>query len=234
MKKFILTFLAVVLYGAAVFGQSLANNEYFRKSIELDRQAKAAFEYGDYDSAADLAAQAQEYAEMSDLYVAKMLMRQDALAVFDQAKARYAWAESADVNAAERYPDRFVMATLAFEEAKLEIAHESYQKAIDQSSVVLALLADLREIPVFPAFYVVRRQERLTDCLWRIAELPEIYNDPLLWPELYKANRAIMPQPSNPDLILPGMVLRIPSLRGEKREGTWDPDTTYPVFGKTE
>jgi hypothetical protein len=36
-----------------------------------------------------------------------------------------------------------------------------------------------------------------------------------------------MPQPSNPDLIHPGMILDIPSIRGESREGMWVDGRTY-------
>jgi hypothetical protein len=32
-----------------------------------------------------------------------------------------------------------------------------------------------------------------------------------------------MPDPANPDLIEPGMVIDIPSIRGETREGMWRP-----------
>ena len=36
-----------------------------------------------------------------------------------------------------------------------------------------------------------------------------------------------MPDPDNPNLILPGTVLTIPSLYGEYREGTFDPGKKY-------
>jgi len=222
------------LTGQALTGQSLTTNEYYLRSLELERLASQAFEYGDYDAAADYAAQAQEYAEMSDLYVATRLLKEAATDRLAQAQTRYVWAASEEVAAALRYPDQFTAATLALEEAKLEFSYESFQKTIDQASRVLELLAALTPVPVFPAYYVVQRQSSLTDCLWRIAALPSVYNDPLRWPELYRANRAIMPQPGNPDLILPGMILRIPALRGEKREGTWRDGETYPVFGQTE
>jgi len=39
-----------------------------------------------------------------------------------------------------------------------------------------------------------------------------------------------MPERDNPDLILPGMVLNIPSIRGETRQGMWQEGTEYPVF----
>lgn len=55
--------------------------------------------------------------------------------------------------------------------------------------------------------YVVTYREVATDCLWRIAEFQEIYNDPYLWPKIWQRNQKAIP---NPDLIYPGQVLIIP------------------------
>jgi len=74
---------------------------------------------------------------------------------------------------------------------------------------------------ILPAYYVVRLIESARDCFWRIAEYPFVYGDPLKWPILYQTNKDKIPQPDNPHLILPGMVMTIPPLEGEKREGTW-------------
>jgi hypothetical protein len=49
---------------------------------------------------------------------------------------------------------------------------------------------------------------------------------------LYKANRATFPEPNNPDLILPGMQLTIPAIRGELRDGVWTEGREYPTMGK--
>ncbi|MGX9365443.1 LysM peptidoglycan-binding domain-containing protein [Desulfoplanes sp. PS50] len=45
------------------------------------------------------------------------------------------------------------------------------------------------------------------DCLWWIAEFRQIYNDPFMWPLIYKANRDKI---NNPDLIYPDQVFSIP------------------------
>ncbi|MDR0878529.1 MAG: LysM peptidoglycan-binding domain-containing protein [Treponema sp.] len=66
-----------------------------------------------------------------------------------------------------------------------------------------------------PAFYVVKYQDTLT----KIARQPFVYADATQWPLLYEANRNTFPKPDNPDLIIPGMVLQIPPVRGEIREG---------------
>jgi nucleoid-associated protein YgaU len=45
------------------------------------------------------------------------------------------------------------------------------------------------------------------DCLWWIAEFKQVYNDPFMWPLIYKANRDKI---NNPDLIYPDQVFSIP------------------------
>ena len=43
----------------------------------------------------------------------------------------------------------------------------------------------------------------------------------------YEANKKTFRDPNNPNLIYPGQVLQIPSIKGEEREGAWDPSKTY-------
>jgi nucleoid-associated protein YgaU len=81
-----------------------------------------------------------------------------------------------------------------------------------------------------PAMYTVQTWAIARDCLWNIAGRPWVYNDPTQWMLLYNANRANMPEPDNPDLIHPGMVLNIPSIRGELREGIWVADRSYVLL----
>ena len=61
------------------------------------------------------------------------------------------------------------------------------------------------------------------DCLWRIAGKKEIYNNPKYWPKIWEANEdGVISAPAhtpkkitNPNLIYPGQVLRIPTLTAE-------------------
>ncbi len=39
-----------------------------------------------------------------------------------------------------------------------------------------------------------------------------------------------MRDPNNPDLILPGQLLTIPSMNGEERAGTYDPNMEYITY----
>jgi nucleoid-associated protein YgaU len=55
-------------------------------------------------------------------------------------------------------------------------------------------------------FYAVKAGDDLTS----IASNPEVYNDPNQWIRLYEANRNRLPNPENPHLLYPGLVLEIP------------------------
>ena len=44
------------------------------------------------------------------------------------------------------------------------------------------------------------------ECLWVISSYKEIYNDPFMWPLIYKYNKEKI---KDPDLIFPGQVLDI-------------------------
>ena len=76
-----------------------------------------------------------------------------------------------------------------------------------------------RESPALPATYTVQLSSSARDCLWRIAGYPFVYNNPWKWKVLWEANRDILIDPNNPDLIEVGQVLTIPSIAGEYREG---------------
>lgn len=86
------------------------------------------------------------------------------------------------------------------------------------------------KITVLPQYYVVVRRVPLTDALWRIAGYSYIYNNPVQWYRIYEANRNILRDPNNPDLILPGQRLTIPSLNGEQRSGQYNPQSDYITY----
>ncbi|HQO40986.1 MAG TPA: LysM peptidoglycan-binding domain-containing protein [Spirochaetota bacterium] len=57
-------------------------------------------------------------------------------------------------------------------------------------------------------YYKVKSWAKYGDCLWQIAD--EYYGNPRLWTRIYKANKKRI---SNPDLIKPGWVLKIPKIK---------------------
>jgi len=52
------------------------------------------------------------------------------------------------------------------------------------------------------------------DHLWGIASKPEIYEDPYMWPRIYRANREMI---KDPDMIYPKQMLTVPIAVGENQ-----------------
>jgi hypothetical protein len=230
MKKIAIGLCLFALFFIKVQAQSFRDNYYLVEHLKYAAMADEAFENGDYDAASNYAAQAQEFAKLSDQYIIAMIDKKEASDLIDEAEEKYNWALSyrADI----RFPEEFENATEYMIDASIFFAMEEYKDAKNAAEAVLEYLAIVTEEEALPEFFIVRNLPSLPDCLWRIAGLPFIYNDPLQWIELYRENRHLMPDPENPDLIRPGMVLTIPVLSNELRDGTYDPSLKYPVFQK--
>jgi nucleoid-associated protein YgaU len=146
------------------------------------------------------------------------------------AQDKYEWAKK--VNGVNNYPSAMGTASSKLSVAGAMYAAGDYPNTSKKSKEAIAALDAVKEFAPLPAQYVVRLIPQRRDCLWRIAEYAFIYNNPLKWPVLYEANKKTFKDPSNPDLIFPGQVLVIPSIKGEAREGTWDPRKTYKPLAK--
>lgn len=230
MKRYTIAFMALAFAAIAASAQSLVENSYYTRSKQLQAEANAAYEEGDYDKAKDLALQAQENAKLSDDYVARMLSRQNAENAIGEARERFDWAASVD--AEKRYPKDFATAKTELDAADSSFAAEEYDQAVSHAYNVMASLSGVMDAKGFPATYEVKQLSFQTDCYWRIAAKPWVYNDPFQWPVLYAANKAAMVDPANPDLVMPGMIIVIPSLKGEVREGEYVEGAEYPTFGE--
>ena len=231
--------------GDASIPASIRNNKYFTESVRLTLLAQQAFEEGDFDASTQYSEDAIRYAQLSDEYVSlqlKIRQTDDAIAA---AKKRLDFAAS--VNAATRYPTEYSQAQSAYNEARTLRTAQSWDDAIAAANRVLVALAYVdfepaKQQPVqpvqpvavvetgplpLPAQYTVRPWASSKDCLWNIAGRPWVYNDPKKWKLLYDANKPNMPEPNNPDLIHPGMIVNIPSMKGETRQGMWDSSKVY-------
>jgi nucleoid-associated protein YgaU len=223
---------------------SLRNNRYYMESLRLTDLAQESYEFGDYDESSRYAEEALRYAQLSDEYVALQLKIKEADDAIAAAKSRIDWA--VQTGAARANPDEYGAAEQAYGEAVAYREEEAWDDAIAAAGRVVDALAYLggsppvaakppapattpaAETPALPAQYTVRPWAVSRDCFWNIAGRPWAYGDPYKWRLLYNANKAKLPDPNNPDLIEPGMVLDIPSSQGEGREGAWDADKTYP------
>jgi nucleoid-associated protein YgaU len=198
---------------------NIRNNRYFVESVRLTNLAQMTFEEGDYDAAEGYATEAVRYAELSDEYVKLQLKIKEVNDTVSAAKRRLDWAASAEVNARQRYPTDFNTAQTAYNEAVGYRSVEEWDNAIAAAMRVISALAFVTEAPPadpvpapsgLPTQYIVQPWSVSKDCFWNIAGRDWAYNDPTQWRRLYNANRSKMPEPDNPDLIHPGMVLDIP------------------------
>jgi len=216
--------------------KSILNNQYYLASVRLTEQAQKAFEDGDYDASTAYAEQAAEQARLSDEYVSMRLADYS----IARAHSRYTWAGS--VGAAAKYPNEYKAATAAYDEAIEARKAGNWDSATEAAHRVLAALVNVKgtggqtgpggEPPrpgqgILPAQYIVRNWVSTGDCFWTIASWSWVYGDPYQWRKLYEANKDKIPSPDNPNWIEPGIVLDIPSLKGEVRSGLWDPLAKY-------
>jgi len=238
MKRAIILPVLFLLTAAFVFSQatvplSLRDNQFLYESLRLNNLARLAYDEGDFLASETYAEEAIVFAAISDEYVRlrlKMMETDNAIAA---AKDRLDYADS--FNAAVLYPSEYGRATGAYGEARAYRLAESWDNAIASANQVLAALAGidfdaLAAGGILPSQYTVQPWQLSRDCLWNIAGRPWAYNDPYKWPLLFEANRSNMPEFDNPDLIHPGMVLTIPSISGELRQGMWSADGNYPSF----
>ena len=243
-----ITFVPLYTLASAAVGDgqdevpvTIRNNTYYMESVRLTRLAQETYDYGDYDASSNYAEEAARYALLSDEYVALQLRIRAASDALAAANSRIAWASGQ--NAEERYPAEYAEAEAAYSEAVANMDNELWEDARDSANRAVLALANVQPLPEsaqqqaaqaedrraspLPAQYTVRYWTSTRDCLWNIAGWSWVYNDPTKWTILYSANRTRMPEPDNPDLIHPGMILDIPSIQGETRSGMWSADNTY-------
>ena len=229
MKKLVLIFMAVLMT-ASVFAVSYKNNTYQKLADEYTKKAEKAMDAGEYDDAIQYSEEAQKNAELSKAFVARMLAMGEAEDNIKLAKNRLAWAEKID--APNIYPMAYTAAKENLENAETSFDAEEWGRANEYAKLSLAALEGVTETTPLPAEYIVRPWAETKDCYWNISGRPYVYNNPLLWENLYQANKSKMPKPEDPNLILPGMKMTIPSLTGEYRTGTYDPKKEYDTYGK--
>jgi nucleoid-associated protein YgaU len=227
MKKLLLIVSAALL-GSVAFAASYMNNTYQKLADEYTRKAQSAFNAGLYDQAVDYSQKAEENAALSKAYIEKMIARSDADRQMKIAQDKIDWAT--EIHADRNFPMAYSAGKTAMDNARNSYAAEDYKSASGFAGQVLAALEGVREITPLPQFYIVRPWADTKDCYWNISGRPYVYNNPLLWENLYQENKKAMPRPDDPNLILPGMKIKIPSLTGEFREGTYTSSKKYDAY----
>ena len=222
---FLPLFFLIFIFGSVIIvsAQSLQDNPDYLKSIELKKQSERAFDTGNFPEAKRLAEESQVYASLSDKWIVMMFNRYRANSALNRVETQLRFADG--VNAEIHFPGSLARGKALYNEAKQLFQEEEYVSSFDKSQEALEVMSVIVYIKpaagALVASYVVRELPGNTDCLWNIAGYEFIYGDPWKWKLIYEANMDIMPEPGNPSLIIPGMVLIIPSALGEVRNGTW-------------
>lgn len=226
MKK-ILT-LTLALLSVGVFAASYKNNTYQKLADEYTRKAQNALDAGEYELSVEYAQKAEENAALSQAFVRKMLAKSDCDKSMKAASKRIDYAKN--INAERNFPMAYSSAQKSYASAQAAYNGEDYETAAAFANQVLEALADIKEITPLPEYYVVRPWADSKDCYWNISGRNYVYDNPLLWENLYQANKENMPKPNDPNLILPGMKMKIPSITGEYREGVYNPAKKYDGY----
>ena len=229
MKKL---FTSVLLFSVimSVFAISYTNNTYQKLANEYAKKAEMALDAGHYEESVEYSRLAEENAILSREYTEMMLARKEAEDNIKLAKNKLAWAEKVD--APNIYPMAYSAGKENIENADASFGEEDYPKASDYAKQALAALDGIVETTPLPEFYIVRPWAETKDCYWNISGRHYVYNNPLLWENLYQANKDKMPKPEDPNLIHPGMKMKIPSITGEYRKGTYDSKKEYNAYGE--
>ena len=200
----------------------LLNNEFLLENARLLKLAEESFAESKYAEAISYAEEAEKYATLSDEFVTLQMLIRETNQAISAAEARIAWAKS--IGAPTSFAEIYQEAEKALAEAVDFRTNEKWAEAKASALRVISILDGLPAERPLPAQYLVRTWVQWRDCLWNIAAKPEIYGDPWQWRRLYEANKDKMPEAGNPDLIHPGMILDIPSIRGETRSGILEGD----------
>ena len=230
MKKIILIVAILSVSLASAFSQSYMNNEYHMKARDYANKADIAFNIGEYDQAVEYSKLAEENAYKSEMYITDKVAEFEARSRIKFAKDRIVYAE--DIEADKNYAEEYEIALKNIESADLAFEIANWNTATFYADTAITALENIAEGPQYPMYYVVEDWNDSGDCYWNIAANPAVYNDPQLWKTLYNANKDLMPDSSNPNLIKPGMKVFIPTIGNEVRSGVYSSDTDYETFKK--
>lgn len=222
----LLLFSSVSIIASEKYGKSI--NEDYRIAQKYRELAIEAHEEGDYERSIEFAKKSQEH---SDKYIAPLYYAR-ADAVLKKAKERgydksksdiYNEASQSLINAnaylkSEDYSNSLIYSKNVIDLANLMGVAGATTLDIAKGTVTRTFSGE------FPQYYKVVERTKNTDSLWRIASYDFIYGNGHLWRRIYEANKNKI---KDPNIIRKGQILTIPSLKGEKREGTYNSNNTY-------
>lgn len=222
----------------------LEDNPHARRARDLRIQAERAMEAGQYEQAIEYTEEADRERELAVQWAEERVWAFRANSMRNRAREQIVYANR--INAEEHYPEEYELAMTTMEDAEEDYSEGRYEESFPKFRLVRDTISPLQpvrraaeerqemvttpvpsreaeESEILPRYYVVRRIPENRDTFNKIAGYDFVYGDRTKWRPLYEANRDILHDPDNPHLIHPGMRFEIPSLDGERREGTWQP-----------
>jgi hypothetical protein len=216
MKKRVLLIAALLIAASVLPPCALTTEQRIpRRSKAYSELAAKAFDDGDYDASAAYAAEAERYADESAAFIERMIARSRGEAEMNRARTRLAGPKR---RRPTEFPRAYARASEEVDAGGKAFDGEDYppRRARLPRPRGPCLGARRRSAPGLLQVRPLGHVEGLP--LEHRGESRGLRN-PFLWGELYKANKRSLKRPSDPNLLMPGMVVEIPSLKGEYREG---------------
>jgi len=141
---FLFLTLCFVFFAASAGAQSLLDNPDYKKAVELQRQAEAAYAEGDYDKAREYSEQARVYIDRSNTYVDQKLLIYRANSLLKAAEERVSYFQSVGVQ--PDYQGYLDQAEKDLVQARDAYDSGRYEESIEYSRKVLAGIAVMKTV----------------------------------------------------------------------------------------
>ena len=136
------------------FAKELLNNQYMKENLRLLGLADDAYAKNNYDDAVKYAQEAMKYAKMSDDYVSLQMKIKETTEAIAAAQARLDQVKKLNLHI--KYAEVYGKAELVFASAQNFRSKESWDEAREAALQVVAILAEIPDVPVLAAQYRVK------------------------------------------------------------------------------